>query len=245
MNGKRELKSSFLLIKNLWYNSFVKKGLVVLLNEYFILLEKMYRNIFPIDEDISDFEKRKIIFDYLVDNIEYDYELLHNIKHNNNTTYRHGAVEILDVLKNKKGICNSIAQVYKLLLEKAGIYSICFICDDTTSVMHQINLVKTEDSYSFDDITSVIVKRGSSEEFFNYDLEDAKKNSQGMKELKGLGTNFVGLPSELIYYFIGADNKGINYSKIKDLNYDESSFKSGLILPNNIIKYQEKVSKKL
>ena len=40
--------------------------------------------------------------------------------------------------------------------------------DDGTDVKHQLNLVYDNDNevYSFDDVTSVVVKRGTNEEFF-------------------------------------------------------------------------------
>lgn len=113
-------------------------------------------------ESLSDYEKRKIIFEYLCNDLTYDYDLLNDIKLFNERKkriYRNPYLELSNVIDNKKGICNAISQYYKLLLEELGIISYCVICDDGTQINHQLNLVydNIEETYSFDDITSVIV----------------------------------------------------------------------------------------
>ena len=54
-------------------------------------------------------------------------------------------MELYDVIYTKVGICNSISQYYKLLLEKVGIKSHCVICDDGTEVKHQMTLIYDKD----------------------------------------------------------------------------------------------------
>lgn len=153
-------------------------------------LDKLFLEIFKNIKvnTLDSYTKRKMIFDYLCSNINYDFSLLEKIKQNQigqNKTPRDPYLEVESVLKYKKGICNAIAQVYKFLLEKAGIYSLCVICDDGTDVNHQLNLVYDEelDLFSFDDITSVIVNRGTTIDFFDYDMEDANKFNQGCKPI--------------------------------------------------------------
>lgn len=205
-------------------------------------LNMLYNKIFDgINiEKIGYYEKRKIIFEYLCNNIQYDYDLLEKIKLNQvNTNYkipRQPYLEIESVLTNNKGICNAIAQVYKLLLEKVGIYSLCVICDDGTDVKHQLNLVYDEDndSFSFDDITSIIVNRGSVDDFFDYDMEDANKNNQGNRVIYGK-EYWVFLPTQYIYLLIGRkDEKYFKY------NIEPSDVTK---IPNNII--SRKKSKKI
>ena len=199
-------------------------------------LDEMLYKIFlnnNIDE-LSNFEKRKLIFDYIVNNIDYDYKLLDIIKHNtkvrNNKTKnfipRYIIEEIPKLIKNKIGVCNAISQVYKLLLEKVGIYSMCIICDDTTNIPHQLVLVKSDDSYSFDDPTSIIVKRGTTKEFFNYDLQSAKENKQ---------KNFIGLPSEYVYCIVGRIEEG----------EEEKTDDGFLKLPTNIKRFNSQINKKI
>lgn len=89
-------------------------------------------------------------------------------------------------------------------------------------------------SFSFDDITSVIVNRGTKEDFFDYDIEDANRLNQGTKELFD-NHNWVPLPTELLYYLIGReDSEYLEYENNK--GYATS-------IPTNIksIKKQNKI----
>ena len=139
-------------------------------------------------DSLSKYERREIIFDYLTSELSYNFSLLEKIREReldkkNVTLTRNPRQELLDVIYTKNGICNGISQYYKLLLEEVGIESYCVICDDGTEVKHQLNLVHDEESnsYSFDDVTSVIVGRGSKQDYFDYDVEAANKLKQGTK----------------------------------------------------------------
>lgn len=197
-------------------------------------LNKMFFEIFKgvnINE-LDFYTRRKMIFEYLCNNIVYDYELLEKIKINNLNrdigVKRDAYLEIESVLKNRMGVCNAIAQVYKLLLEKVNIYSLCVICDDSTNIKHQLNLVYDEenDSFSFDDVTSVIVNRGTVDEFYDYDLEDATKNKQGGKPVYN-GNCWMYLPTDYIYFLVGKnDSEYLKYNYEQNKSYE---------IPNNII----------
>ncbi|MBQ7105111.1 MAG: hypothetical protein IJN90_04570 [Bacilli bacterium] len=159
---------------------------------------------------LSDYEKRSIIFDYLTNELSYDFELLDKIidcEINKTKITRNPAQELFDVINTNKGICNSISQYYKLLLEQVGIKSHCLICDDGTEVKHQLTLVydKDNDIFSFDDVTSVIVKRGTKEDFFDYDLDTANRLNQGNKILFNNEGFFI-LPESYINYLIGRED---------------------------------------
>lgn len=163
-------------------------------------------------DSLTDHQKREIIFEYLTEQLRYDFEFLDKIREreinkSNVTLSRNPKQELLDVIYTKCGICNGISQYYKLLLEQVGIKSYCVICDDGTEVKHQLNLVydKDNDSYSFDDITSVIVGRGTKQDFFNYDLEKAHKLNQGNKTIFEDRAFFI-LPETYVDYLIGRDN---------------------------------------
>ena len=156
---------------------------------------------------LNDYEKRNMIFDYLTENISYDFDLLEKIRDceiNKNKIRRDPVMELYDVIYTKVGICNSISQYYKLLLEKVGIKSHCVICDDGTEVKHQMTLVydKDRDTYSFDDVTSVIVKRGTKEDYFDYDREQANSMDQGNKILFNNDGFFI-LPEDYVNYLVG------------------------------------------
>ncbi len=174
-------------------------------------------------QNLSPYQKRKLIFDFLVKNVKYDYQLLVQIM--DHTASRNNAQEIEKLLTEKIGICSSISQVYKLLLEKENIYSMCILCHDGSEVIHQILLVQNEDeTLSFDDATSVIVKRGTEEDFFDYDLEDAKALGQGLIPILR-NQNFVPLSSLFVHLVVGredTDFERIKSPKIRD--DDEKTF---------------------
>lgn len=185
-------------------------------------------------DDLTVMKKRKMIFDYLIFNIKYDYNLLNTIVNNENNkdtiVPRNLSSEIMSVVIDKKGVCNAISQVYKLLLEKVGIYSMCVICDNLQEVSHQLNLVynKDENSYSFDDITSVIVGMGSSEDFFNYDLDEANRLGQGTKSLIG-DDNWFAFDTSVLYFLINRTDE-----RYKNLGVIEISNHGLLNIPTNI-----------
>ncbi|MBR2604040.1 MAG: hypothetical protein IKE10_03395 [Bacilli bacterium] len=191
--------------------------------------EKLHRKLEEIFNnqninELSKYEKRKIVFDFLVNTLKYDFDLLEDIKKGN--TKRDLVSELNSVIDNNIGICNAISQYYKLLLEELDIRAHAIICDDGTDVNHQLNIVYDEDNdiYSFDDITSVIVGRGSSNTFFDYDLEIANKQGQGNKEVLN-DDKWVVLPEEYTDFLVNRSK-----SKYEDLNG----------LPSNISSVKQK-----
>lgn len=155
---------------------------------------------------LSDYERRKIIFEHLTKTLEYDFDQLNKIQDaqiERKPIRRDPHQELMSVINANFGICNGISQYYKLLLERIGIKSHCVVCDDGTEVNHQMVLVYNEDTdtYSFDDITSVIVGRGTTEEYFDYDVESARRHGQGNKRIYE-DRYFVILPEEYINYVV-------------------------------------------
>ena len=188
---------------------------------------------------LSSYYKIEIIFNYLTESIEYDYDFLERIREReinkeNVNLSRNPAQELLDVIYYKKGVCNGISQYYKLLLEQVGIKSFCVICDDGTEVNHQLNLVYEEktDSYSFDDVTSVIVGRGTKSDFFDYDVEHANKMDQGKKAFFH-GENFFLLPETYVDYLIGRSKVISPMIKMPD---NVSSYKKQTPVTGNVHK---------
>ena len=189
-------------------------------NEIHIKIQNEIKNIFinyNFDE-LSKYEIRKVIFYYLCNNLKYDYSLYKKIRKFNisikkglinkdNVLVRNPYLELKNVIDNNIGICNSISQYYKLLLEEVGIKSYCVICDDGTLVNHQLNMVYDEekDMYSFDDITNVIVGSGDLSTFFDYDLETANSLNQGNKEILD-DNKWVILEEEYISYLVGKES---------------------------------------
>lgn len=238
--------------------------------------KKIFKNINK--EKLNEYEKRNIIFDYLCNNIIYDYDLMadiflssFNFKNNNTTeeaqeilasfiiankitdsdlvnslsekiknkNYKQGrnlVQELMNVIDEHKGICNSISQYYKLLLDYNDIYSVCVICDNMLPRKHQINLVydKSNNTYSFDDITTAITNPNLKEKCFDYDLESAKELNQGLRTVgypdyneRLFDTFGVILSTEVINYYVGRnDNSFIKY---------ETETNNNITLPKNII----------
>lgn len=196
-------------------------------NELTNILKEVFAN-YNISE-LSEFKKRQLIFSFLCENFKYDFELLAKIYDNainGGRNSRDPVGEINDAIFNKKGICSSISQCYKLLLGKVGIKSICVICDNGMKVKHQLTLVydNTHRTYSFDDITSVIVGIGCKNDFFDYNLKQANAKNQGNINVFQ-DKKFVVLPEDYINSLIGRD------SKITSLLSD---------MPTNIMSVKEK-----
>lgn len=167
----------------------------------------------------STFERRKKIYNYLCDTLEFDEEELYN-------SNKDIKKEIMDVLDNNKGICNPISYVYKILLEKAEVYSLVLFCKDENDD-HTILLVDNGNgTLSFDDTSIGVYSKKingvgvSIEDRFDYDLEDARKMNQGINKISD-DSNYVIFPSEVINYFFG--KKDDNYNKIKPQNISEEN----------------------
>lgn len=173
------------------------------------LIEEIFK-----DEDmdtLSKFKKRKIIYNYLVNNKQYDQEYMNGIYSNyhnrtdKNRFARNLQQEFLHPLLTEKGVCNGFAQVYKVLLEKIGVYSMCLNCAveyNNEYIGHQLNFVYDDeiDAYSFDDITFGI-QNNTTEEYFDYDNPEEKAQGVGpitkvdSKEIKWavVGDEYVNL----------------------------------------------------
>ena len=164
------------------------------------LFNDMIEEIFK-DEDmdtLSKFEKRRKIYNYLIENEKYDdeyYEKVFNSFHEKDYRKRfprNQGQEFISPIVEKKGVCNGFAQAYKVLLEKIGVYSMCLVCAveyRNEYVGHQLNLVYDDDSdtYSFDDVNFGIETK--TEEFFNYDNPEEK--GQGIGTFKNIKWMFI------------------------------------------------------
>jgi len=186
------------------------------------LIEQKLKTIFNNDDyhNLSIYERRKKIYDYLCDTLEFDEEELYN----QNKDIKK---EIMDVLNNNKGICNSISYVYKILLEKVNVYSLVLFCKDEDD-MHTILLVDNGNgTLSFDDISIGIYSKKingvgiSIEERFDYDVEDAKDMNQGIRKIDS-NNNYLILPSESVNYFMGKKDESYKNVKPKNVNEEDS-----------------------
>lgn len=154
--------------------------------------------------ELTDMQKRKMVYDYLCLNINYDNELFVKVaasKLNMTERFKRDvSQELYNVIFKKKGVCNSICQYYKLLLDELDIPSYYVVCNMNNTleefgfdksnkiIPHALNVVYDIDSnkYSFDDISFAIVKKDL-DNYFNFNLENAFKFNFGQTDvLKGI-----------------------------------------------------------
>ena len=189
--------------------------------------------------DMTEYEIRKTIFNYLYNNLEYDYDLLkEKQKFNslvkamkNDRNIRRSSdyyTELDSVINHGKGICNGLSQYYKLLLEQLGIISYCVICDIGKDVAHELLLVydRKNDTYSFDDIAGAIIMKDVNS-FFDYDIETANTFNQGNKEVDA-GYKWLPLSEDYINILVG--RKDSPCPKINKLPFNISSVKQDNVM---------------
>lgn len=97
-------------------------------------------------EGKSDYQKIKIIHDYLVDNISYD-----------KTISKNNIYDIYGALVNKEAVCEGYAKAFKYLMDKVEIECIVVIGDATNSdentQKHAWNYVKLDNAWYAVDVT--------------------------------------------------------------------------------------------
>ena len=94
---------------------------------------------------MSEYEKEMALYEYVINNIEYDYELRYG------TGERDRKSKIYEALYNNRGVCGGYAVVMKLLLNIVGIE-----CDIVGGALepHAWNLVRIDGDYYHLDATS-------------------------------------------------------------------------------------------
>lgn len=180
-------------------------------NEYEKRIDEILREIFKNEDfnNLTTYEKRKKIYDYLYNTLSFDFNELYN---NSKDVDK----QIKDVLYNQKGICNSIIYVYKIILEKVDVYSMVLFCKDEKDD-HTILLVENGDgTFSFDDLSITIrsknkhIIKAIQKERFDYDLEDSAEINQGINKVFE-DYKYLMIPSEDINHFFGKDDNYFKY----------------------------------
>ena len=98
-----------------------------------------------ITKGMSEFEKAKAIHDYMVMNIDYDYDdYLAN-------TIPNDSYNVMGALKNKYAVCAGYAKTFKLLCELAGLE--CTYVTGTAGGPHAWNRVKVDGKWYNIDVT--------------------------------------------------------------------------------------------
>lgn len=193
-------------------------------------LDNMLQDIFKGYDlgSLNDYDKSRLVYDYLTNNVEFDHELwerkkflsdktgdqrrqlpkmpgAHELIYNFFAAYR--AKKINGAIAKPKAYCSSISQIYKMLLEKLGIQTVVVNGYDQTD-QHQYNLVKRGNVWSYDDVTLAILS-DNIDSYFDYDDLLAKN-----QKVDGV------VPVDLYDMFLG-----INIPRAK---YNEPALTSGL-----------------
>ena len=109
-------------------------------------IEQTKNEILSLTTEKSDFEKIKIVHDYLIDNIEYDTTVLEKNIYN-----------IYGALVSKKCVCEGYAKAFQYLMNELEIENVIVIGTATNSngetENHAWNYVKLDDSWYAVDVT--------------------------------------------------------------------------------------------
>ena len=159
--------------------------------------------------ELNDMQRRKLIFDYIYNNVSYNKELFKRI-----TAYKLGfsekpkrntPQELYDVVFKHIGVCSSISQYYKFLLDEVNVQSYYTVCsldinladygfeDTYQSVNHALNVIYDvdTDTYSFDDLTLAIINKDVNN-YFAFDMNQAHLYNIGHNNvLKGIKFKIV------------------------------------------------------
>lgn len=147
------------------------------------LVEKINEKL---NDSPSDYAKYKAIYDEIANSISYDmnvYSEYKRIKAENSNFSKfiqeHGeAFSPYGILVNKKGVCQGIAKLFKILCNKLMLQCACVEVNDKESqAPHMLNIVEIDGQRAFIDVThglmtmqSKCLKNDSMPAFINYSL---------------------------------------------------------------------------
>lgn len=100
--------------------------------------------ISSIPKNANDYEKIKIIYDYLINNVLYDSETLTKMELGLPLEESDDGVNAYGALINNKAICDGIAEAFQYVATKAGIYSLYVT---SVSRNHAWNIVWIDGKY--------------------------------------------------------------------------------------------------
>lgn len=97
-------------------------------------------------KNASDFEIEKYVYDYLIDNCEYDHAATESDEVIANENDAYGA------LVDKKAVCEGYSRAFQLLCNRLGLDCVN-VTGDSDGRRHQWNSVKIEDDWYYVDVT--------------------------------------------------------------------------------------------
>lgn len=146
------------------------------------LIDDKIKDIFSDNEllTLSDIDKALRIYQYLSSNVTYNFPLLERkIKKAGRVD---PAQEVFNIFEKGTGICSSLSQAYRLLLERVNIKAQAVICDDGNLVLHQLLIIKNNDdnTWFFSDVTRGILYKEEGLDNFSYGLDRCGSINQKM-----------------------------------------------------------------
>lgn len=120
-------------------------------------------------ENADDFAKAKAIYDYLIENCDYDYDYTGNSQQEaqTNASYADGA------LVDGKAVCSGYSRAFKLLANKLGIACMCVSNSD-----HEWNIVRIGGDYYHIDVTWADTEDNPGERYFCVTDEEIYKDRE-------------------------------------------------------------------
>jgi hypothetical protein len=128
---------------------------------------------------MTDEKKVETIYDYIINNADYDSEYYSNNKKVNFTSRT-----AYGILLNGKGICGGFADSINILLRKVGIES-HFVSGNGGGEDHAWNVIKLNGEYRYLDVTfdnTYSTKESISHKYFNITEEEISKDHEWNKE---------------------------------------------------------------
>ena len=164
-----------------------------------------------IKDSMSDFEKEKIIYDYLVLNTEYNY----------NSEHSQSIVSVV----NGKSVCLGIAKMFQLLCEEVGLPCIIITGTNEEGIGHAWNCVLIEGRYYMVDTTNDEYVPGELNYYFfnvNRDFILRNYNINNIVEVPECDSiyNEYFYKNDLYFDSVNIDMLSDKIKKIKDKNED-------------------------
>jgi len=105
----------------------------------------------------TDFDRAKAVYDYLIENVAYDYDYTGNSLKESETTasYADGA------LVDGKAVCSGYSRAFKMMMDRFGIPCMCVSNKD-----HEWNIVRIEGNCYHIDVTWADTAQNSGERYF-------------------------------------------------------------------------------
>ena len=161
-----------------------------------------------VTEDMSDEEKRMVIYKYLEENCDYDYEALEEAEKNNYKKTaedeHESAFNAYGIIVEKKGVCQSYAYAYKLLCSMSGLECNVMTGYLDGSLPHAWNVVKIDGEWYQTDSTNNGKVAGIPYFLYNSDTETAQMTGFSGDKLYGLDEELADYEStnqEYEYYY--------------------------------------------